>query len=91
MTEPLTDAEIQQICDGLSVCTSCYKKIKCMDGWAAQEFPTDKLLTLCRRFIKDNQISCAESIWQTDRVSENALSLIEDIAELLGYHVCETD
>jgi hypothetical protein len=83
----MTDAEIQQFCDGISVCTSCYKKIRRVEEYfAKQTVDKDELLKLCKKFIEDNQISCSESIWQTEWVSENALALIKTIAEIVGYH-----
>lgn len=50
-----------------------------------------RLLKLCKRFIKEQDISCSETIYQTDRVSENALEFIEDIAEIVGYVEEEED
>jgi len=45
-----------------------------------------ELSALCKKFITDNEISCGESIWQCDRVSENAPEFIEQVAEIVGYH-----
>lgn len=44
------------------------------------------LLDLCEAYIATQQISCAEAVHQTDRVSESALELIEGICEIVGYH-----
>lgn len=40
---------------------------------------------ICRRFIADQEITCPETIYQTDRVIENAPEFIEQICELIGY------
>lgn len=37
------------------------------------------------QFIADNKITCAETIYQTDRIQENSLVLIEQLAEVVGY------
>jgi hypothetical protein len=44
-----------------------------------------KAREIVRRFIEDNGIGCVETIYQTDRVAENALPLIEALCELMGY------
>lgn len=43
------------------------------------------LLKLCRDFISDNHISCPETVYQTDRVSNNSLEFIEEICNLVGF------
>ena len=45
-----------------------------------------KLLEICEQFVQDNRISSAESIYQCDCVSENALNFIEQIVEIVGYY-----
>jgi hypothetical protein len=45
-----------------------------------------ELMELCSNFIIDNKISCSESIYQCDCVSENSLAFIEKICCLIGYH-----
>jgi hypothetical protein len=45
-----------------------------------------ELFDLCREFIKEHKIECAEDIYQTDSVSEYSLEFIESICELIGYH-----
>lgn len=50
-----------------------------------------ELFDLCREFIKENEISCAEDIYQSDRIEANALDFIEQICELIGYHEEEED
>jgi hypothetical protein len=40
---------------------------------------------LCERFIRENEIQCAESVYQMDGIAENSLELIERICEIVGY------
>ena len=47
------------------------------------------LLKLCEAFIEANDITCAETIYQTDRVIVNACQFIEGICNIVGY--AETD
>lgn len=44
-----------------------------------------ELLKLCQNFIRDQRIACAEDVYQTDRVIENAYEFIEEICEIVGY------
>jgi hypothetical protein len=44
-----------------------------------------ELLKLCEEFIKEQRITCAETVYQTDRVIENAYEFIEQICEIVGY------
>lgn len=45
-----------------------------------------KLWEVCEDFIKEQEISCPDAVYQCDRVIENALQLIEKIGELVGWH-----
>jgi hypothetical protein len=45
-----------------------------------------ELYDLCKDFIRDNKITCEETIYQSHRIEANALELIEQICELLGFH-----
>lgn len=45
----------------------------------------DRLFVLCEQFIQDQDIICAESIYQTDRVIENALDFIHEVCLIVGY------
>ena len=51
----------------------------------------EDLVNLCVKFIKDNGISCPETIYQMDRVIVNAYQFIEDVCNLVGYLPCEDD
>lgn len=50
-----------------------------------------ELLELCKSFINEQQITCAESVWQSDRVIENAYELIEKICNICGYYEYKED
>lgn len=45
-----------------------------------------ELFDICKEFIKENQITCSETIYQSDKIEANALDLVEQICELLGYY-----
>lgn len=47
---------------------------------------TDALLALCMDFIRDQRITCAEAVYQSDQVIENAYDFIDKVAKLVGYH-----
>jgi len=40
----------------------------------------------CQEFIRDYQISCADTIYHSESVIENATSFIEGICDIVGYH-----
>jgi hypothetical protein len=46
-----------------------------------------ELELLCKKFIQDQKICSEETIYQMDRVVEHSLGLINDICDILGYHV----
>jgi hypothetical protein len=45
----------------------------------------EELLELCERFIQEQNIFCAETIYQSDHVIENAYEFIENVADIVGY------
>lgn len=45
----------------------------------------DKLAQLCVEFIDNNNITCSEAIYQTDRVIENAYEFIDRICQIVGF------
>lgn len=49
------------------------------------------LWEVCTKFIKEQDIHCAETIYQTDWVIENAYEFIEDVCEVVGYMEYEDD
>lgn len=44
-----------------------------------------ELWDLVSKFVKDNQISCPESVAQCDHVIVNAYEFIEQCCDLVGY------
>lgn len=44
-----------------------------------------ELYELCKQFIHDNDISCAETICQKDSVIENSYDLLHKICDIIGY------
>lgn len=45
----------------------------------------EKLFDFCQTFVNDMDIYCSETIYQTDRVIENAYEFIEGICDIVGY------
>lgn len=50
-----------------------------------EQAPENQLETVCRKFINEQDISCAEAIYQVDRIRLSALELLESICEIVGY------
>lgn len=46
---------------------------------------TDTLEAIVKAFVDEQGITCAEAIYQTDRVIENAYEFIERLCEFVGY------
>lgn len=46
----------------------------------------DALWDHAKKFISEQNIHRAETIYQTDRVIENAYEFIEGVADIVGYH-----
>jgi hypothetical protein len=40
----------------------------------------------CLEFVESQRISYAETIYQSDRVIENAYEFIEDVCDIVGYN-----
>lgn len=53
--------------------------------------PEGQLFLICRTFIEQQRIYCSETIYQTDRVMENAQEFIERICDVVGYAKYEDD
>ena len=47
---------------------------------------TRKLVDHCEQFITTQRISCAETVYQTDRVIENAYEFVEGVCDIVGYY-----
>lgn len=54
-------------------------------------FQERRLLEIVRRFMEENSVTCEETIFQTDRVQENATTLIAALCGVVGYPVGEED
>lgn len=39
-----------------------------------------------KEFVEKYQIGCSEAIYQRDIIAENALQLIEELIEIVGYY-----
>lgn len=52
---------------------------------ALTEKEMNELHALCLKFINDQKIDCAETVFQSDRVIENAYKFIREICEIVGY------
>lgn len=57
---------------------------------AIKNTANNPLYDACRKFIKDNKITCPETIYQMDHVIENAFDFIQKICDIVGYEK-ETD
>ena|SRR6218665_2285409 len=50
-----------------------------------------KIKATIQNFVDKYDISCAETIYQTDRVIENAYEFIHELVELTGYKETDDD
>jgi hypothetical protein len=50
-----------------------------------------ELFKFCQKFIEKNHIFCAETIYQSDHIIENATEFIEGICNIVGYIECEDE
>jgi len=50
-----------------------------------------KLYDLCKKFVDENDIYCAETVYQMDRVIHNGYDLIADICRIISYKEIEDD
>lgn len=44
-----------------------------------------ELLELCETFVDDNEVSCAEAIYQRDIIIEKSYELVESMCDIVGY------
>jgi hypothetical protein len=49
------------------------------------------LWNVCKKFVEDQEIGCAETIYQTDLVFEHACEFIEDVCNVVGYKPYEDE
>lgn len=72
--------------DGQDHSHECIVEAAETQGWSdAPEAIEAKLTVAVTAFIEEHGISCPETIYQTDRVIENAAQLIEKLADVVGY------
>jgi hypothetical protein len=50
-----------------------------------------ELYNLCSKFVADQNIHCAETVYQSNRVIENAYEFIEKVCNIVGYCKCEDE
>lgn len=50
-----------------------------------------RLWKTCERFIKHQNISCGEAVYQSDNVILNAYEFIDDVCNIVGFYDEETD
>jgi hypothetical protein len=43
------------------------------------------LWKLCAKFVEDNNITCAETVYQSDRVIRNAYIFMKEVCKIVGY------
>lgn len=66
--------------DPIGVLLASYEQIH------AELAKAQELRKLCEKFIEDQRISCVETVYQTDRVIENAYEFIEGVCDVVGYY-----
>lgn len=44
-----------------------------------------ELVAYCQKFVAEQRINCEETIYQTDRVIENAYDFIAGVCDIVGY------
>lgn len=56
-----------------------------MEGLLERVEKHKELFDLCKKFINDRQILCAESVYLNDYITEHAYDFIKDICDIVGY------
>jgi hypothetical protein len=49
------------------------------------------LWNVCKKFVNDQEIDCAETIYQCDWVIENAYEFIQEVCEVVDYKPYEDE
>lgn len=60
-----------------------HKRVKKLRGAAKKP---DQVLKIVQAFVKKQEISCPETVYQSDRVIENAYEFMEELFNAAGYH-----
>ena len=71
-------------------CTIPHQKIVIV-GECGKMDKNQELFEMCKRFISEQNIHCAETIYQSDRVIEDAYEFIEHICNIVGYAELEDE
>ena len=50
-----------------------------------------ELYDICKDFINENEIRCAESVYDRDSLQLQCLELLEQICDLIGYYEDENE
>jgi len=50
-----------------------------------------ELFDLCKEFVTENEISCSEDLYDRDSLQLQALELLEQICDLIGYYEIEEE
>lgn len=50
-----------------------------------------ELFDLCKDFIRENEITSSDSLYDRDSLQLQALELLEQICDLIGYHEDEEE
>ena len=53
--------------------------------------PEEKVYQIVKKFVADQRIYCSETVYQSDRVIENAYQFIEELCEVVGYRDFKED
>ena len=61
------------------------ESIKQLESAESRAALAEKVLCIVDRFIVEQRITCVETIYQTDRVSENACEFIDRICAVAGF------
>lgn len=61
------------------------------NGDLTDHFKGQKLLEIVRAFVAKHDITCEETIFQTDRVIENAYDFMADLVKVAGFAPSEDD
>ena len=58
---------------------------------STKETTATRLLEYVKNYIKENEISSGEAVFQVDSLSLDALNFMEKCCEIVGYHEYEEE
>jgi hypothetical protein len=82
MFDPAMCDEVVEVCTGVSL-EEFRTGISHVDLGPEQR---QQLWDLCRKWIKDNKVTCGETLYQVDSVQEAMYDLTTQICKLVGFH-----